>query len=37
MADEVKEVVEGDGYAVANVEALGDGPGLPQGPRARSA
>ena len=24
MADEVKEVVAGDGYAVANIEALGD-------------
>ena len=30
MADEneVQEVVQGDGYAVANVEALGEGPGL---------
>ncbi|MEA2333198.1 MAG: hypothetical protein QOH58_3336 [Thermoleophilaceae bacterium] len=28
MADEVKDVVEGDGYAVANVDALGDGPGF---------
>ena len=29
MADqEVSEVVEGDGYAVANLEALGDGPGF---------
>jgi uncharacterized cupin superfamily protein len=28
MADEVNEVVEGDGYAVANVDALGDGPGF---------
>jgi mannose-6-phosphate isomerase-like protein (cupin superfamily) len=28
MADEVAEVVQGDGYAVANVEALGDGPGF---------
>ncbi len=30
MADEneVQEVVQGDGYAVANVEALGDGPGF---------
>ena len=29
MADsEVHEVVQGDGYAVANVEALGDGPGF---------
>ena len=28
MADEVREVVEGDGYAVANVEALGEGPGF---------
>jgi uncharacterized cupin superfamily protein len=25
---EVKEVVEGDGYAVANVDALGEGPGF---------
>ena len=28
MADEVMEVVEGDGYAVANVDALGEGPGF---------
>jgi quercetin dioxygenase-like cupin family protein len=28
MAEEVREVVEGDGYAVANVDALGDGPGF---------
>ena len=28
MADEVREVVEGDGWAVANVDALGDGPGF---------
>jgi uncharacterized cupin superfamily protein len=28
MADEVNEVVQGDGYAVANVDALGEGPGL---------
>ena len=28
MSDEVKEVLEGEGYAVANVEALGDGPGF---------
>ena len=30
MADEneVQEVVQGDGYAVANVEALGEGPGF---------
>jgi mannose-6-phosphate isomerase-like protein (cupin superfamily) len=28
MADEIREVVEGDGYAVANVEALGEGPGF---------
>ncbi len=28
MADEVSAVVEGDGYAVANVESLGDGPGF---------
>ncbi len=28
MADEVNEVVEGEGYAVANVDGLGDGPGF---------
>jgi uncharacterized cupin superfamily protein len=28
MAGEVREVVEGDGYAVANVDALADGPGF---------
>jgi uncharacterized cupin superfamily protein len=28
MADEVHEVVEGDGYAVANVDALAEGPGF---------
>jgi quercetin dioxygenase-like cupin family protein len=28
MADEVTDVFEGDGYAVANVAALGDGPGF---------
>jgi len=28
MADEVREVVEGNGYAVANVDALADGPGF---------
>jgi uncharacterized cupin superfamily protein len=30
MADEneVREVVQGDGYAVANVDALGEGPGF---------
>jgi uncharacterized cupin superfamily protein len=28
MADEVSDVVEGDGYAVANVDALADGPGF---------
>jgi uncharacterized cupin superfamily protein len=28
MADEVKEVVEGDGWAVANVDAIGQGPGF---------
>jgi mannose-6-phosphate isomerase-like protein (cupin superfamily) len=28
MADEVNEVVEGDGYAVANVDGLGEGPGF---------
>ena len=28
MANEAKDVVEGDGYAVANVDALADGPGF---------
>jgi uncharacterized cupin superfamily protein len=28
MSDEVHEVVEGDGFAVANVDALADGPGF---------
>ena len=28
MADEVREVLEGDGYAVGNVDALGEGPGF---------
>src|SRR3954469_8361309 len=28
MADEVREVVEGDGYAVANVDGLAEGPGF---------
>jgi quercetin dioxygenase-like cupin family protein len=28
MADEVNEVLEGDGYTVANVNALGEGPGF---------
>lgn len=28
MAGEVHEVVEGDGYAVCNIEALADGPGF---------
>jgi uncharacterized cupin superfamily protein len=28
VSDEVNEPVEGDGYAVANVEALADGPGF---------
>lgn len=28
MAAEVKEVVEGEGFAVANIDALGDGPGF---------
>ena len=28
MADEVRDVVEGDGYALANIDALGDGPGF---------
>jgi mannose-6-phosphate isomerase-like protein (cupin superfamily) len=28
MADEVQQVVQGEGWAVANLEALGDGPGI---------
>jgi mannose-6-phosphate isomerase-like protein (cupin superfamily) len=28
MAEEVKEVVEGDGYAAANIDAIGEGPGF---------
>jgi quercetin dioxygenase-like cupin family protein len=28
MAEQVHDVVEGDGYAVANVDALADGPGF---------
>ena len=28
MADETRDVVEGEGYAVANLDALGDGPGF---------
>jgi uncharacterized cupin superfamily protein len=28
VADEVHEVTEGDGYAVANIDALADGPGF---------
>ncbi len=28
MADAVREVVKGDGYAVASVDGLGDGPGF---------
>jgi quercetin dioxygenase-like cupin family protein len=28
MSDQVKEVVEGEGYAAANIDALGDGPGF---------
>jgi mannose-6-phosphate isomerase-like protein (cupin superfamily) len=28
MTDQVHEVVEGEGYAVANVDALADGPGF---------
>ena len=28
MADEVREAQEGEGYAVANVDALADGPGF---------
>jgi mannose-6-phosphate isomerase-like protein (cupin superfamily) len=28
MATETKEVTQGDGYAVGNIEAMGDGPGF---------
>jgi mannose-6-phosphate isomerase-like protein (cupin superfamily) len=28
VADEVREVLEGEGYAVGNVDALGEGPGF---------
>ena len=28
MADEVREVLEGDGFAVGNVDGLGEGPGF---------
>ena len=28
MADEAREPVKGDGYAVANIDSLGDGPGF---------
>jgi quercetin dioxygenase-like cupin family protein len=28
MPDEVHEVVQGDGYAVGNIDALGEGPGF---------
>ena len=28
MAEEVRDVVEGEGWAVANVDALGEGPGF---------
>jgi uncharacterized cupin superfamily protein len=28
MADEVRDVIEGEGYAAANVDALADGPGF---------
>ena len=28
MSDEVREVVQGDGYAVGSVDAMGDGPGF---------
>jgi mannose-6-phosphate isomerase-like protein (cupin superfamily) len=28
MADQVRETVQGDGYAVANVDGLGEGPGF---------
>ena len=28
MSDEVRETVEGDGYAVSSLDAMGDGPGF---------
>jgi len=28
MADEVQQIVEGDGYALGNIDALADGPGF---------
>jgi len=28
MADEVRDVVEGDGWAVGHIDAMGDGPGF---------
>ena len=28
MADEVREVVEGEGFAVASLDGLGEGPGF---------
>jgi quercetin dioxygenase-like cupin family protein len=28
MSDQVNQVVEGDGYAVANIDGLGEGPGF---------
>ncbi len=28
MADEVREVVEGEGYAAANIDGIGEGPGF---------
>ena len=28
MADEVRDVLEGEGWALANVDALGEGPGF---------
>jgi quercetin dioxygenase-like cupin family protein len=28
MADEVQDVIEGDGYTLANIDALADGPGF---------
>ena len=28
MSEEVKETIEGDGYAVSSLDALGDGPGF---------
>jgi mannose-6-phosphate isomerase-like protein (cupin superfamily) len=28
MSNEVREIVEGDGYAAANIDAIGEGPGF---------